>query len=86
MDEPSREFAELAAIVAELAAVLESAAASPHTKLLRQRAETLAARVSRGGGRRAGPLPNDGGRSGRGGGPGGAGSPRTAGPAATAPC
>ena len=45
MEEPSREFAELAAIVAELAAAVESAVASPHTALLRQRAEALAARV-----------------------------------------
>lgn len=45
VEEPSRELAELAAIVAELAAALESAAAGPQVPLLRGRAEALAARV-----------------------------------------
>jgi hypothetical protein len=43
--EPARELAELAAIVAELASLVEAAVAEPEATELRMRAQALAARI-----------------------------------------
>jgi hypothetical protein len=48
VQEPSKEFAELAAIVAELAVVMEAAAVGPEIKKLRERAQALAIASRRG--------------------------------------
>ena len=45
VEEPGRELTELAAIVAELAALVEDAVAEPEATELRQRAQALAARI-----------------------------------------
>ena len=45
VQEPDREVAELAAIVADLAAAMEKAAPDPGLPELRKRAEALAARL-----------------------------------------
>ncbi len=45
VEEPDRELAELAAIVAELAALVEAAAPEPEAAQLRLRGQALAARV-----------------------------------------
>ncbi len=45
LEEPARELKELAAIVAELAAVVETAATGPDAAQLRMRAQALAARI-----------------------------------------
>jgi len=45
IEEPGRELAELAAIVAELATLVEAAVAEPEATELRLRAQALAARV-----------------------------------------
>lgn len=45
IEEPGRELAELAAIVAELATFVEAAATEPEATQLRLRAQVLAARV-----------------------------------------
>jgi hypothetical protein len=45
VQEPRQEFAELAAIVAELASIMEAAATGPELTQLRMRAQALAARA-----------------------------------------
>jgi len=45
VEEPSRELAELAILVAELAAIIETTTADPDAAQLRMRAQALAARI-----------------------------------------
>jgi hypothetical protein len=45
VQEPSKEFAELAAVVAELVSIVEGFAPGPKTAKLRQRAQMLVARL-----------------------------------------
>ena len=45
LEEPARELAELAAIVAELAVLIETVTAGPDAAQLRMRAQALAARI-----------------------------------------
>ena len=45
VQEPSKEFAELAAVVAELTAVIEGIAPGPEIKFLSERAQALAVRL-----------------------------------------